>query len=63
VDEAGVFHKVSRIDDSRLAELFAREVLERLSLDDHSVHFPHITKISMIFGAFERLSSLLTCRR
>jgi len=27
VDEAGVFHKVSRIDHSRLAELFAREVL------------------------------------
>jgi hypothetical protein len=27
VDEAGVFHKISRIDDSRLAELFAREVL------------------------------------
>jgi ribosomal protein S27E len=27
VDEAGVFHKVSRIVDSQLAELFAREVL------------------------------------
>jgi Putative transposase len=27
VDEAGVFQKISRIDDSRLAELFAREVL------------------------------------
>jgi hypothetical protein len=27
VDEAGIFHKVSRIDDSRLVELFAREVL------------------------------------
>jgi hypothetical protein len=27
VDESGVFHKISRIDDSRLAELFAREVL------------------------------------
>jgi hypothetical protein len=27
VDEAGVFHKVPRIDDSRLAEVFAREVL------------------------------------
>ena len=27
VDEAGVFHKVPRIDDSRLASLFAREVL------------------------------------
>jgi hypothetical protein len=27
VDKAGEFHKVSRIDDSRLAELFAREVL------------------------------------
>jgi len=26
VDESGVFHKISRIDDSRLAELFAREV-------------------------------------
>lgn len=26
-DEAGAFHKVSRIDDSRLAELFARDVL------------------------------------
>ena len=27
VDKAGVFHKISRIDDSRLEELFAREVL------------------------------------
>jgi hypothetical protein len=27
VDKAGVFHKVSRIDDSRLAELFGREVV------------------------------------
>ena len=27
VDEAGAFHKISRIDDSRLAELFAREVV------------------------------------
>jgi len=27
VDKAGVFRKISRIDDSRLAELFAREVL------------------------------------
>jgi hypothetical protein len=27
VNEAGLFHKVSRIDDSRLASLFAREVL------------------------------------
>ncbi|MGB9006748.1 MAG: transposase [Candidatus Aminicenantales bacterium] len=26
VDEAGVFHKIARIDDSRLAEIFAREV-------------------------------------
>jgi hypothetical protein len=26
VDEAGVFHKIPRIDDSRLAEIFAREV-------------------------------------
>jgi hypothetical protein len=27
VDEAGVFHKIPRIDDSRLVEIFAREVL------------------------------------
>jgi hypothetical protein len=27
VDEAGFFHRIPRIDDSRLAELFAREVL------------------------------------
>lgn len=27
VDEAGVFHKISRLDDSRLASLFAHEVL------------------------------------
>jgi len=27
MDKAGLFHKVPRIDDSRLAELFAREVL------------------------------------
>jgi ribosomal protein S27E len=30
VDEAGIFHKIPRIDDSRLAELFAREVLAAL---------------------------------
>jgi hypothetical protein len=27
VDESGVFHKISRIDDSRLTDRFAREVL------------------------------------
>jgi len=27
VDEAGVFHKLPRLDDSRLAEIFCREVL------------------------------------
>ncbi len=30
VDEAGLFHKVPRIDDPRLAEIFAREVLRFL---------------------------------
>lgn len=30
VDEAGVFQKIPRIDDSRLASLFAREVLAML---------------------------------
>jgi hypothetical protein len=30
VDEAGVFHQIPRIDDSRLAEVFAREVLAML---------------------------------
>jgi hypothetical protein len=30
VDAAGVFHKIPRIDDSRLAEIFAREVLRLL---------------------------------
>jgi hypothetical protein len=30
VDEAGLFHKIPRIDDVRLAEIFAREVLEFL---------------------------------
>jgi hypothetical protein len=30
VDETGVFHKIPRIDDSRLASLFAREVLADL---------------------------------
>jgi ribosomal protein S27E len=30
VDEAGLFHKIPHIDDSRLAELFAREVLADL---------------------------------
>ena len=29
-DAAGVFHKIPRIDDSRLAEVFAREVLAML---------------------------------
>ncbi|MGC9091605.1 MAG: IS91 family transposase [Fervidicoccaceae archaeon] len=29
-DKAGIFHKISRIDDLRLAELFAREVLSML---------------------------------
>jgi hypothetical protein len=30
VDEAGIFHKIPRIDDLRLAELFAREVVSSL---------------------------------
>lgn len=30
VDKAGLFHRVSRIDDSRLTEIFAREVLADL---------------------------------
>jgi hypothetical protein len=30
VDEAGVFHMIPRIDDSRLATIFAREVLADL---------------------------------
>ena len=30
MDEAGDFHKIPRIDDSRLAEVFAREVLADL---------------------------------
>jgi hypothetical protein len=30
VDETGLFHKVPRIDDSRPASLFAREVLSNL---------------------------------
>jgi len=30
VDEAGVFHRIPRLDDSRLASLFAREVLADL---------------------------------
>jgi hypothetical protein len=30
VNEAGAFHKITRIDDSRLAELFAHEVLTTL---------------------------------
>ena len=30
MNEAGVFHKIPRIDDSRLAEIFAREVLSML---------------------------------
>jgi len=30
MDKAGLFHRVPRIDDSRLAEVFAREVLADL---------------------------------
>ena len=30
VDEKGVFHKIPRIDDSRLADIFAGEVLSML---------------------------------
>jgi len=30
MDEAGVFHKIPRIDDSRPAEIFARAVLSFL---------------------------------
>lgn len=29
-DRAGVFHRLPRLDDSRLAEIFAREVLRLL---------------------------------
>jgi len=49
VDEAGVFHKIPRIDDSRLEEIFAREVLaflvgrQLLSPDwaDRILSWPH----------------------
>ena len=34
VDAAGVFHKIPRIDDSRLAEIFAREVLGFLAIKE-----------------------------
>jgi len=34
VDEAGVFHRIPRIDDSRLAEIFAREVPSMLVRKD-----------------------------
>jgi len=30
VDKAGLFHKIPRIDDTRLEEIFAREVLANL---------------------------------
>jgi len=30
LDAAGVFHEIARIDDARLSELFAREVLAML---------------------------------
>jgi hypothetical protein len=30
VDEAGIFHQIPRLDDSRLAGIFAREVLAML---------------------------------
>ncbi len=30
VDESGIFHRIPRFDDSRLAELFAREVVSSL---------------------------------
>ena len=36
-DEAGVFHKIPRIDDSRLAEIFVREVLAMFSARISSV--------------------------
>jgi hypothetical protein len=49
VDEAGVFHKIPRIDDVRLAEIFAREVLEFLvrkellspEWAEHILSWPH----------------------
>ena len=40
VDKAGLFHKIPRLDDSRLAELFAREVLGFLVYDEGH-RFPH----------------------
>jgi hypothetical protein len=30
VDRAGIFHRIAHLDDSRLAEIFAREVLAML---------------------------------
>ncbi len=60
VDEAGLFHKVSRIDDSRLASLFAREVLTDLVriINHHKLTFaaerpppPHIADQEVLVAA------------
>ena len=51
-DEAGIFHLIPRMDDARLAEIFAREVLadlvrkELLSPEWPSAFFPGGTRIS-----------------
>ena len=52
MDADGVFHIIPRIDDARLAEIFAREVLadlvrkELLSPEWPSAFFPGGTRIS-----------------
>jgi len=44
VDKAGVFHKISRIDDSRLASLFTYEVLSDLVRKEPLRSRPHTRK-------------------
>ena len=57
VDEAGFFHKVPGIDDTRLAEIFAREVLAMLIRQDHRPPEAHVRRgeAAAAGGAFRDL--------
>lgn len=52
VDQAGLFHKVPRIDDSRLTELFAREVLAKWGI------MPKMDYPFLLFREFWNISNL-----
>ena len=51
MDEVGVFHKIPRLEDGRLAGIFAREVLGQLLWQDSlPIIIPGVMMAGPVFG-------------